>query len=239
MNQTLLINDANIDLKIVENIFEVAKLPKCKILLILSDGYLPEGYLGCCIPRSLIKYENSIRIFMPYFQEKWDCVVALSVDACNYRKSHESYFAYLIGHELGHVHVCIRDMSTHIFSCILQSFICEASNHKVTKWHEIPHEKLFDQYGIFITDSLFNHDQICSEIQDLIKFPKCKDKDRLETMLSLPPFEGFDALRNDLVTFALPYKDDLIRLWKDELSKAGDQTLLELIEDFDQLFIHL
>ena len=69
--------------------------------------------------------------------------------------------------------------------------------------------------------------------------PECKDKERLDMMLSLPPFEGFDGLRNELVTFAIPYKDELIRLWRDELSTATTPTLLELIDDFDQLFIHL
>ena len=239
MNQTILVNDANIDLEIIEEVLEAAELPKAKILLILSDGCLQGGYLGSCIPRDLIKYENSIGVFKPYIQQKWDYVVALSVKACNYRYSHEAYFAYLLGHELGHVHVCICDISTHIYSCILQSFICQASKKKVTQWHEIPHEKLFDQFGIFIAQSIFSHDQIYSEIQSLMNVPECKDKDRLDMMLSLPPFDGFDGLRNELVTFAIPYKDELIKLWRDELSTATTPTLLELIDDFDRLFIHL
>lgn len=240
MNQTILINDANIDIEIIEKILEAAELPKAKILLILSDGYLSGEYLGCCIPRDLIKYQNSIGVFIPYLQQKWDCVVALSVKACNYRYSHEAYFAYLLGHELGHAHVCIRDISTHIFSCILQPpFICEASKKQVKFWHELPHEKLFDRFGIFTTQSIFNHDQIYSEIQSLMNVPECKDKDRLDMMLSLPPFDGFDGLRNELVTFAIPYKDELVKLWRDELSTATTPTLLELIDDFDQLFIHL
>lgn len=55
--------------------------------------------------------------------------------------------------------------------------------------------------------------------------------------VSLPPFTGFDGLRNQLISFALPYKDELIRLWKDELSKTKSPTILELVNDFDKLFI--
>ena len=237
MNQIILINDSNIDSNLIARVIEAARLPEARILLILSDGYLRNGLLGCCIPSSLVKYENSIGIFKPYLNEKWDCVVALSKKAFDYRLSHEGYFVYLLGHELGHAHICICDITTHIFSCIIQSRIREASKDKVTQWHEIPHEKLFDQFGVLISESIFSHDQVYSEIKSLIKVPECKDKERLDMMLSLPPFEGFDGLRNELISFALPYKDELIRLWKDELSTTTTSTLLELIDDFDKLFI--
>ena len=238
MNQIILINKFNIDSNLIERVIEAAGLPEAKILLILSDGYLLNGLLGCCISRSLVKYENSIGIFKPYLNEKWDCVVALSKKACDYRLSHEGYFVYLLGHEFGHAHICISDITTHIFSCIIQSRIREASKDKVTQWHEIPHEKLFDQFGMLISESVFSHEQVYSEIKSLIKVPECKDKERLDMMLSLlSPFEGFDGLRNELISFALPYKDELIRLWKDELSTTTTSTLLELIDDFDELFI--
>ena len=235
--QIILINEPNIDSNLIARVIEAAELPDARILLIFSEGYLLNGLLGCCIPRSLVKYENSIGIFKPYLNEKWDCLVALSKKACDYTLSHEGYFVYLLGHEFGHAHICISDITTHIFSCIIQSHIREASKDKVTQWHEIPHEKLFDQFGMLISESIFSHDQVYSEIQSLIKIPECKDKERLEMMLSLPPFEGFDGLRNQLISFAQPYKDELIRLWKGELSTTNTSTLLELIDDFDKLFI--
>ncbi len=138
-------------------------------------------------------------------------------------------------------------MLTFVFATYQHIFIAASYNpsfarrlkKKVTQWHEIPHEKLFDQFGISIAQSIFSHDQIYTEIQSLLNIPECKDKERLDVMLSLPPFNGFDGLRNELVTFAIPYKEELIKLWRDELSTATTPTLLELIDDFDQLFIHL
>jgi hypothetical protein len=163
MHQIILINESDVELNLLERVIEGAGLPESKILLILSDGYLPDGLLGCSLPRALVEYENSIGIFKPYLNEKWDCVVALSKKACDYRHSHEGYFVYLLGHELGHAHICICDITTHIFSCLIQSRIREASKDKVTQWHEIPHEKCFDQFGMFIAESLFSRDQIHSE----------------------------------------------------------------------------
>lgn len=240
MNKIILINNYNIDQGLIEKVLEASKLPESRILLILSDGYLPNGLLGCCIPRSCVKYETSIGIFRPYLDEKWDCVVALSKKACDYSSTHEAYFVYLLVHEFGHAHICINDITTHIFSCIIQSRIQEASNNTITQWHELPHEKLFDQYGISVSKSIFSNDKVNSDIDSLLKIPECKDKERLEAMQSFPPFESFDNLRNQLITFALPYKDELIRLWKEEQSdmiNANKPSIFELINDFNEIFI--
>ncbi len=242
MNKIILINDYKIDQNLIEKVLEISELPDGRILLIFSDGYLLNGLLGCCIPRPLVKYETSIGVFNPYLNENWDCVVALSKKACDYRSTHEAYFVYLLAHEFGHAHIGINDIATHIFSCIIQSHIREASNNKITQWHELPHEKLFDQFGLLISGSILSNDHVYSQIKSLTEIPECKDKERLEAMLSLPPFEGFDSLRNQLISFALPYKVELIRLWKEErsdLSKTNTSSILELINDFDEMFIKL
>jgi len=241
MNKTILINHYKIEQNLIKKVLEISKLPDGRMLLIFSDGYLFNGLLGCCIPRSLVKYEPSIGIFKPYLNEKWDYVVALSKIACDYRATHEAYFVYLLAHEFGHAHVGINDITTHIFSCIMQSHIREASKDKITQWHELPHEKLFDQFGLLVARSIFSNDQVYSEIKSLTEIPECKDKERLEVMLSLPPFKGFDSLRKELISFALPYKDELIRLWKKErsdLSKSNISSILELVNDVDEMFIH-
>lgn len=237
MNKTILINDAQIDVEIIDEVLAAASLPSGKILLILSDGYLQEGYLGCCLPKSLIAYQDLIGIFNSYLDRGWDCGVALSAKACRFRSTHPAYFTYLLGHELGHAYVCINDISVHIHSCLIQDFICKASFKKVSQWHELPHEELFDQFGIYVAESLFSRQQLDSEITSLLGSPDCQDKDRLELMLSLPPFKDFKGLRDKLVQFAAPYKTELIKLWKAAASESNSASLLDLIDDYELLFV--
>ncbi len=236
MNNVILINDSGLDVDLIDSILVEANLPNSKILIILSDGYLADGYLGCCIPKALLNYQNLIGIFNPYINQQWDHGVALSVTGCNYENTHPAYFTYLLGHELGHAYVCINNITVHIHSCLIQDFILRASSQKISHWHDLPHEQLFDQFGISLSEKLFSSHQLHEELESLIEDPNAKDRDRLKLMLSLPAFQSFHGLRESLIQFSEPYKAELIKLWEIAKSESTSPTLLDLAPNFENLF---
>ncbi len=236
MNSVILINDSGADVDLIDSILVEANLPNSRILIVLSDGYLADGYLGCCIPRELLNYQNLIGIFNPHLNQKWDLGVALSVTGCNYKDTHPAYFTYLLGHELGHAYICIKNITVHIHSCLIQNFIIKASSKKITQWHKLPHEQLFDLFGISLAEKIFSRHQLREELKSLIKDPNSKDRDRLKFMLSLPTFQNFNGLRENLIQFSKPYKAELIALWEEEKSRSTSPSLLDLVPNFENLF---
>lgn len=88
MNSVILINDFGVDIDLLDKILIKSNLPESKILVILSDGYLADDLLGCCIPRSLVEHQNYIGIFNPHLDKNWEQGIALSVTACEYRHKH-------------------------------------------------------------------------------------------------------------------------------------------------------
>lgn len=237
MNSAILVNDFGIPIDLIDSILIKSSLPESKIIIILSDGYLPDSLLGCCIPRSLIEYENSIGIFNDHLDKDWDHGVALSTTACEYINKHTAFFTYLVAHELGHAYQCISDITIHIHYCLIQEYIKRASSGKIQSWHELPHEQLFDQFGIYIAEKIFSKEQMIDELHSIIDNNLSKDITRIKCMLSLDPFIGFDGLREQLIKFSKPYKKELIALWHEDLiENKATPTLLKLVDNFENLF---
>jgi len=238
MNSVILINDFGVDIDLLNKILIKSNLPESKILLVLSDGYLPDNLLGCCIPRSLVEHQNYIGIFNPHLDKNWEQGVALSVTACEYRHKHPAFFTYLLAHELGHAYVCITEINVHIHYCLIQDYISEAKSKKIHSWHQLPHEILFDQFGIFIAESIFSPRQMKEELNSIIENKLSKDLERIENMLLLPPFQEFKGLREKLINFSIPYKDTLISLWeRDKTHSDNPPYLLKLVHRFEDLFV--
>ena len=169
MNSAILINDFGIDEDLIDKILIKSNLPESKMIVVLSDGYLPDYMLGCCIPRSLVEHQDSIGIFNPHLDKNWDHGVALSITACEYIHKHPAFFTYLLAHELGHAYVCITEINVHIHYCLIQDYISEASSQKIKSWHQLPHEKLFDQFGIYIAESIFSPQIMRDELNSIIE----------------------------------------------------------------------
>lgn len=242
MTSIIPINEANIDLSLIEKINIAADLPEKRILLYLSRGQLPDGesYLGVCLPRKLIEYAPSYRKYDKDDRySRWDCFIGLSKKTCDYSNTHPAYFAYLLAHEFGHALVCFDDLPFHIFNWLVENYINEASGGKVSKWWQIPHEIQHDRFGIHISSKIYGRDILNEQIRDIIAKNDSKDIRRLEIILEMEGSADYSDIKRNFVEFVLPYKSELIRLWereKEEASKHKRKSLTEIISNYEQLF---
>lgn len=235
MDDFILDNQSNVPDDEIINLLKKVNLPQGRIILLLTDKTRLES-LGECIPKCLIDYAGRRRYFR---QDYWECGVILSQKACNIHDEYPAYFMYLLGHELGHAHICLTDVYLHIHYCLIQDFIRDASNNKILGWHELPHEIKMDQYGLFITEMIYSRKEINQQIKKIINLPDCKDKTRLEQLLTLPSSNELSGLREELIDFSLPYKDKLIELWKKDAQESSDRNdlaITRLVKDYDALF---
>ena len=143
-----------------------------KIISIIAKGFLADGKivmvfggddtgsLGECMPRSILKYTGRGQFFQEFLDDNWDVGIIIYPKAYYYYKNYPAFFAYLLGHELGHAYVCLTDIQLHLFYCLIQDYICEASNGKVRRWDQLPHEILFDQYGLYIAELIYLREEI-------------------------------------------------------------------------------
>ena len=238
MAKLIYINKVQIkfDTDLLETILDLAILPSGKILLVLNNGPLTFNNLGVCIPKSLLKYSRGERVFNPYEDDHWDCGIAISKKACFLKQHFPAYFVYLLGHELGHAYICLSNITIHIYSCLIQNFIVNASNNVISQWHELPHEIRFDQFGIYIAEKIFSREILNKEIFKLLSMQDCKDKPRLKKMLQLSASLNLKGLKNELIKFSIPYKNELINLWKIDKLKNKNLSLVNLIKDYEELF---
>lgn len=236
MENLILINDANIDEAFVSKILGHAGLNKEKILLRLMDGYLPDNAPANILPRNLLKYAQDFHILDNYLDLDWEIGIAISKRYCLNYNSYPAYFSYLLGHELGHATVCLNDLDLHVFYCLIQKHIKLVSAGNVTAWHELPHEIIFDQFGLYIAEMLFDREKIDHEIRLLLGDHSREDLARLEQMLSLRGSKDLGHLRADLLDFTKPYKDKLIEYWEESVRRLGDASLASYFDDINHLF---
>lgn len=223
--------------KFFERIEDLANLPKGGVLLVLNDGPLVNDRYGQCIPRSFLHYTPHSRyVFDQYTNISWDCGIAISQEICLMKNDYPAFFAYLLGHELGHASIVLSDLTLHIHSWLIEYFIREASDNVISKWHELPHERLFDQFGIYIAENLFSREKLRRELTQRLTMPDCCDQARLRLMLTLQGTNDLSILREELIDFSKPYKTKLIKLWKGHVAKEGEKSIACQIEDYESLF---
>ncbi len=214
-----------IDNDLLEIINNEVNFPLKVILLIFNDSPI-ENYFnyfvnGMCTPKTLIKNTNHNikKIFRPFNRENWDCGIAISKKACNLKEQYPAYFTYLLGHEFGHAYICLKNIKNHVFSILIQDFIQEASNNIIINNHELPHEKLCDQFGIYIAEKIFSREILNNEITKLLEIPERKDRERLKHLLKLSSCNNLNDVSESLAFFSKPYKDKLFKLWENEAQK--------------------
>ena len=208
MAKIILIDKSKIkfDLNFLKKIIEVANLPTSQILLVFNNCPLFNHNLGIAVPRNLYFSIRDRGFFFEYKDRDWDCAIAFSEKACNKFEHYPAYFVYLMGHEFGHAHICLKDEALHIHYCLIQEFIQDASNDIIRECYKLPHEILFDRFGIYIAEQIYSREKLNIEIEEMLKDPECKDHDRLNQMLKMKSTNDLSHLRNDLISFSIPYK---------------------------------
>lgn len=237
MAKIRLINKTNIQIKEIQidRIVSKCKLPLGDIVLLLSDNALPGDLQGCCIPRQLLHLQPDYRFLCDGSFGVWDCCVAISREQCDKASSLPAYFTYLVGHEFGHAKLCLSDISLHIHSCLIREFIRGASRGVVSMEHQMPHEKRFDQFGVFLSSNIHSRDRLSSEIACKLK-NKCQDESRLHFLLNLVPRNDLTGLRDELIVVSKPYKNELIESWDKDRRDYGQDSIASYIHDYEALF---
>lgn len=220
----------------LNRIFKLSDLPKDRLLLTFKSCPLPNYNLAITAPKKVYFAINDCGSLFKYKDIGWDCGIAFSLKACRFFNRFPAYFVYLIGHEFGHAHICLHDEALHVHYCLIQDFIHDASGGRIKSYHELPHEILFDQYGTFIAENIYSRKQLNLEIEEMLKEQDCKDRLRFEQMLELTSTNDLSDLRESLIKFSLPYKNELIELWKKDHDDKGSKSLASFINDYDQLF---
>ena len=172
-------------------------------------------------------------------RDDWECGVAISKQECDLYDEYPAFFTYLLGHELGHLQACLTDITLHVHYCLIQCAIWDASKSRIEFPYELPHERLFDQYGIYIAERFFLRTKLNIEINQRLALPDCSDVPRLKEMLQLSGTKDVSGLRNEIVKFSRPYKSGLIECWKKLKKKDHDiglRSFFDLIADYDALF---
>lgn len=237
-------NRANINEGILRDIVLKAYFPAERLLLSLLPfdeklQNLNECFQGIFYHNSLYYYDSDwIRLPQNYLCEKWEYGISISGHICIQHKQFPAYFAYILGHELGHAHICDSDKNLYIHSCLIDLHIKEASKCKIKNYHESPHEKRCDQFGIYIAEQIYSRKKLNEEIVALMEKRECNERERLRCMLSLQGTTDLKNIRNELVEFSMPFKNELIELWeKDKNNSTSECPLLaKEIEDLEILF---
>ena len=203
----------------------------------LSSTELPEDNQGACVPKQFI--EN----FSPHYLDicdcpessRWDCCITISSEQCNLREQFPAYFTYLVGHEIGHARICLEDIGLHKHCCLIDSFIYYASGSRIQP-SESPHEQLFDKFGKYLSSKLHDPNKIGHEIEEKLSLGIDKDTDRLVFIRDTYPSDDFSGLREKLLVFSRPYKNELLECWNEDIQINGERSLVKLVENYDKLF---
>lgn len=205
---------------LVEWVVSHARPADGEVLVLVGTTELTGTNLAECVPRrALATALGSVFRRRAYRTRAWDAGVAVAERTCLLAHTHPAVFAQIIAHELGHATVAVRDPDLHTYCSFLDLTIREASNGRITWYHELPHERAFDAFGNWAAVDLFGAEQFARELNDLIANER-PDRERLQVISTLPPQRGLDGLRAEVRAFAAPYRAALERMWDAEVERA-------------------
>lgn len=217
--------------------------PECHMHILLNR-YLTNKQAVFAV-KNLIKYDRYSHELIDIANSvdqgdcKWDCYIAISREWYDKRNTYPAYFAYLMGHELGHAKIYFSERLLHIHCCLIENYIKCASDGKINCYHQCPHEILCDTFGKYFSTRLYDENTLLQELEE-IKSQTCDtdERVRLESIQKCEPTDIFEGLKGDLIRFSTPYKNELIKCWKENVEKNGTLALASVIpdHDFEKLF---
>lgn len=203
----------NVGTRHVDDVVAVVPLPPGTVLLINGDRLLDCSYQAVTISRANIRWAASIFGFEAHLNVPWDCGISISITWAQRQRGLPGYFAYLLGHELGHATTVLSDPELNCFEDLLVASIRHVTSRE-WRWADLPHERRYDQFGMAVAERLFGRAQIERDFRRVIDEQLTDNVRRIRDALLLEPRLDLEGLREDLAAFSAPYRGPLLTLWR-------------------------
>jgi hypothetical protein len=213
-------NPEGVPPKDLDEIVGAANLPSGTVCLIVGDPDLGDAHQGLCVPRRYVQVLGNIGGLEHHLEDAWDCGVLIHPKWAVRQASYPAYFAYLLGHELGHAKTALSDPGLVVMEALI--FDVPAVSGR-DGWHQadLPHERRYDQFGLAVADQTHGLAALHQEVQSLLASGIEQDEERLKRMLTLEPRLGLDGLWEELAEFSLPCKQALVDKWTAAMSSMS------------------
>ena len=224
----------------IERIVSASNLPSENLLLVVGVDYMAENcadLLGMCIPRLALDTIGNCLRTQGRRSLPWDAGVALSSKACDHYNSYPTFFAQLLGHELGHAALCLTDPVLHIYSTFIY-YNWAYKGEKISR-NKFPPERRFEQYGIAVAQDVYSREKLEQEVKELLTKDR-KDKNLLSDLLDLAGCMDLKGLKEELVLFASQRKEPLIQKWQEKLGESmrmNTTSVTRLVPGIEHLFL--
>lgn len=228
MANVALINHAEADVDALQDVLEAAQLPPGDVLLVVGDRQLDKSFQGMTIARKLIGDAATIYGLEDHLFRAWDCGIVIGPKWAENQSQYPVYFAYILGHELGHAVTVLSNLTVAIYEELIVRHAPRVSGRTGWLWHEFPHELRYDQFGLAIARKVYGNERVKTELREMLNRGLCDDPVRIRKALAFPDRGHLRGLQEELAEFTLPFKHDLIKAWNDERerTKHGTAALL-------------
>lgn len=208
-------------------------------IILLNNGPIG-GDFAYMVSRSHLRNNTGHSVIDTYAQDKreWESLIVVSDSAVKLYNEYPSFFCFILGHEIGHAHICNSDSNLHVFSLLVFNFI-NGVGGDFKKWEAFPHENIYDKYGKYLAESIFGAEKTKVDLENIIKDKKTLDVDRIKYMLQITSSDDLSNVKRELQNFAKPYKQELIKAWENDMrwNKAThNSSITDYAEDFQKYF---
>ena len=235
MARVALINSAKVNTNTLSDIVVEADLPSGEIRLVVGDPLLSEDYQGVTIARDFASLAQNLWGLDQYMDQPWDCGVVIGQKWAAKQPDLPAYFAYLLGHELGHAKTILTNLALAVYEDVVLRYMPKVSPERKWRWDDMPHEVRYDQFGLAISEALYGRARLEEEIHRILSDGLTEGKLRLQKTLDLQPSKDLRGLWAELAQFALPYRDRLLELWKQD-RHLGRLRIADGVLDLDTLW---
>lgn len=240
MADVILRNLSNIPNEWLQRIVDAAQLPEGKLLLVVGEPR-PKGNenFGECVPKKYLRTGGRTVLKVSRYRTlEWDVGVIIYDRAVSLYEDARGFLAYLVGHELGHAAACLLDPIVHVQYCLLQDSIVEASCCRIRKWHELPHERWCDEFGMTVASKVVAREDLTADIISQIPADDAA-AERNRSLLAMGQRDSMEGLRQEIIAFAHPYRERLSAILDQRQRRstvANADCLTRSVDDVGKLF---
>jgi len=235
MARIQLAGDGGVDLVALQDICEQADLPPGDICLIVGDPLLESRFQAVTVSRSFAPSADNLCGLEEHLDKPWDAGISVGVTWARRQPEFPAYFAYLLGHELGHATTILSRPRLAVFEDLVTRYLCLASESKDWTAHQLPHEARYDQFGLAVAEHIFGWPRVAADIQNIIAQNLSEDVPRLLWLLEAQRTRDFTGLDKELAAFAEPYRDSFLQIWLGA-RQTGQLRIADGVEDLGELW---